>query len=249
VIRSARSAATKVRVFPLTVGCPVDQAVSHRAAAMGSHHVCLGPGFVDEDQPRRVKASLALASLALAPSVAPRATSGRSCSAARRLFFEADPLGTEEAPHDRDRHHHATLPQLRGQHRQGQVRLLRDADEQPRVAPPAPRGARRPSGVGATLPVIRCRAAHRITLAGLSANRAATDRQLSPAPTAATARSRRSNDKALSILAGLLTKSTLDHKGAASQDHVRFNRWRKASRLAARDGGRTSINSAPHQAA
>ncbi|MDB5383131.1 MAG: hypothetical protein JWO26_2763, partial [Rhodospirillales bacterium] len=64
-----------------------------------------------------------------------RATSARSCSAARRLFFEADLLGTEEAPHDRDRHHHATLPQLRGQHRQGQVGLLSNAGKQPRPLP------------------------------------------------------------------------------------------------------------------
>src|SRR5437660_9621141 len=72
------------------------------------------------------------------------ATSGRSCSLARRLFFEADPLVLEEVPDREVAHLDPALGQLRCQRPQREVRLLRKPRQKPvtfagkRIGSPAP---------------------------------------------------------------------------------------------------------------
>jgi hypothetical protein len=95
-------------------------------APVPAGHVGLGPGLVDEDQALGIKPALMLLQRERR-----RATSGRSCSLACRLFFERDPLAGEERPHRAVTHHHAAHRQL-GQHRpQGQVRLLGNPRHKP----------------------------------------------------------------------------------------------------------------------
>jgi hypothetical protein len=54
-----------------------------------------------------------------------RATSGRSCSLARRLFFKAEPGVIQEVPDPVVAHIHTTCIQFRQQFAAGDVRLLR----------------------------------------------------------------------------------------------------------------------------
>src|SRR5262245_48703836 len=61
-----------------------------------------------------------------------RATSGRSCSAARRLFFEADVVALEEAPHGSATACDPVLVHRRDHLIQRQIRLLLNQREQPR---------------------------------------------------------------------------------------------------------------------
>src|SRR5205807_5850728 len=61
-----------------------------------------------------------------------RATSGRSCSAARRLFFEADVVALEEAPHGSATACNPVLVHHRDHLIQRQIRLLLNQREQPR---------------------------------------------------------------------------------------------------------------------
>src|SRR5215475_10084890 len=60
-----------------------------------------------------------------------RATSGRSCSLACRLFFETDPFVLGEVPDREVAHPDATLGQLRGDRTQRQVRCLGNPPQQP----------------------------------------------------------------------------------------------------------------------
>ena len=60
-----------------------------------------------------------------------RATSGRSCSLACRLFFERDPFTSKEPPHRTVARRRAAFGQLRHHRPQGQVRLLGDPRQQP----------------------------------------------------------------------------------------------------------------------
>src|SRR5262252_1616770 len=59
-----------------------------------------------------------------------RATSGRSCSAARRLFFERDPVALEEAPAGRALAGNLLLAHDRDDLIEGQIRLLRNKRKQ-----------------------------------------------------------------------------------------------------------------------
>jgi len=56
-------------------------------------HVCLGPGFVDEDEPPGVKSCLVLAPLRASPG-----DLGPELFGGQHAFFEAQPLGVDEAP-------------------------------------------------------------------------------------------------------------------------------------------------------
>src|SRR5580700_7665886 len=123
-----------------------------------------------------------------------RATSGRSCSLACRLFFEGNALVHEEVPNREVAHLDAACRKLRPDRPQRQVGLLGQAGQKPfplrsqRIGPPAADLA------AAALPVARKRCDHFTTLATLTWKVAATARQLPPAATAATTRSRRSRE-------------------------------------------------------
>ena len=123
-----------------------------------------------------------------------RVTSGRSCSLARRLFFEAHALLLEEAPDRVIAHPHPALGQLRRQCPQRQVRLsaIRASSQSRSFA--SAWGRRPPIGRAAALPVARQRCDHFTALATLTSKRAAAARQLSPDATAATTRSRKSRE-------------------------------------------------------
>src|SRR5215510_12956455 len=98
-----------------------------------------------------------------------RATSGRSCSAACRLFFERHILGTEEVP-DRFATHLDVAPRQFGAHpSQGQVRCGRDPRQKPialwqkdqlPVAPPHRLGRRTPGCPGTLTPAYHARLAN-----------------------------------------------------------------------------------------
>src|SRR5262249_19047336 len=98
-----------------------------------------------------------------------RATSGRSCSAACRLFFERHILGTEEVP-DRFATHLDVAPRQFGAHpSQGQVRCGRDPRQKPialwqkdqlPVAPPHRPGRRPPGCPGTLTPAYHARLAN-----------------------------------------------------------------------------------------
>src|SRR5262249_52814029 len=88
-----------------------------------------------------------------------RATSGRSCSAARKLFFEADVVALEEAPHGSATACDPALVHLTHPLIQRQIRLLLNQREQPgrmylqwRRAPAARLGCATPSLVKALYP-------------------------------------------------------------------------------------------------
>src|SRR6266513_1801127 len=57
-------------------------------------------------------------------------TSSRSCSAARRLFFEADVVPIEEPPHHTGADHDTVLPQLAADFLQRQIRLRSNQSQQ-----------------------------------------------------------------------------------------------------------------------
>src|SRR6185295_5393573 len=61
-----------------------------------------------------------------------RAMSGRSCSLANTVFFEADPGRPQEPPEGVARHLDAALVQFAEQRMQGQIRLLGQSSQQPR---------------------------------------------------------------------------------------------------------------------
>ena len=106
-----------------------DQTLATATAPVGAHHLGRGSGLVDEHQARSHQG------LPDRPSsiAAPAATSGRSCSAACRVFFEAHPVPLEEAIDRAVRGAHSTiLQQPFHDLRQGQVRLLVNQLQQPR---------------------------------------------------------------------------------------------------------------------
>src|SRR2546426_390175 len=79
-----------------------DEPLAARAAAIEAGHLGGQPGLVEKNEPGRIH--IALPDLPAAP---PAATSGRSCSAALRLFFYAarseagshgSPPGTTDTP-------------------------------------------------------------------------------------------------------------------------------------------------------
>src|SRR5260370_17214279 len=62
-------------------------------------------------------------------------TSSRSCSAARRLFFEADVVPIEEPPHHTGADHDTVLPQLAADFLHRRFRLRTNQSQQPPLLP------------------------------------------------------------------------------------------------------------------
>src|SRR5215813_8700113 len=98
-----------------------------------------------------------------------RATSGRSCSAACRLFFERHILGTEEVPDRFATHLDVARRQLGAHPSQGQVRCGGDPRQKPialgqkdqlPVAPPHRLGRRTPGCPGTLTPAYHARLAN-----------------------------------------------------------------------------------------
>src|SRR3979490_2401455 len=119
--------------------------------------------------------------------------SARSCSLACRLFFECDPLMSEEPPHRAVARRRAAPRQLRHHRSQRQVRLL--GGPRPHTPPLSlfSSSCRQPPILyAAALPVARKRCDHFTTLATLTPNSAAVARHERPATTEPTTRSRRS---------------------------------------------------------
>ena len=125
-----------------------------------------------------------------------RAMSARACSRANSVFFEPQPLAPQEQPYRIVRHLHALAPPARPSaraasdaasgdplHDEGTMRLEHRACD---VHPSGPAPPSRSHDSAATTSPPRT-PQHR--------NRVATDRQLSPAKTAATTRSRRSLER------------------------------------------------------
>ena len=91
--RACAQAGDEGRRLPVAVRDFADQPFAAGRPAAQSRHVGAGAGFVDEDQTLRIELGLTLHHAARAT-----ATSGRSCSAARTLFFKADAVAIEEPP-------------------------------------------------------------------------------------------------------------------------------------------------------
>src|SRR5580704_2999279 len=121
------------------------------------------------------------------------ATSGRSCSAACRVFFERDLLTIVEAP-DRTRSNiellRATEPQADVIKRQ--VRLRGDKIEQPLLMLVQRRAAMAGAGLGLDAAGRRPRSIRRIAVEAPTLSRRAPSRALSPSSTIETTRTRRS---------------------------------------------------------
>jgi len=77
--------------LPMTVRHLVDQQLASRAPAMGTGHVGLDPGLVDEDQASRIKPML----MASPPGTEP-GDLGPILLARHQRFFEAEALAPEE---------------------------------------------------------------------------------------------------------------------------------------------------------
>ena len=71
-----------------------DEPLATQSTAAQPHHRSVRAGFVDEHQPRQSNMPCSRIQRRRA-----RATSARFCSAAYRVFFEADVAASEEPPH------------------------------------------------------------------------------------------------------------------------------------------------------
>src|SRR5947199_5104884 len=158
VLRVRRRPATKVRVFQ----CPCGTQPTGRAPR--GHRPLSRTIFllaaVSSMNTSRVELSMACRRFQHRRA---RATSGRSCSAARRLFFEADVVALEEAPHGSATACNPVLVHHRDHLIQRQIRLLLNQREQPRRmclqwrrAPAARFGCTTPSLVKALHPFDCC---------------------------------------------------------------------------------------------
>jgi hypothetical protein len=85
-------------------------------------------------------------------------------------------------------------------------------------------------GSGRASPRSRSSARHRLTLAALTPNRSPAWRWLKPRATAANTRTRRSNDRALGISAGLHPADSLNHLSRDSGIPLRFDPIGRRSR-------------------
>src|SRR2546430_11847876 len=98
---------------------PANPALAARATTSQPHHLGIGGGLVDEDQSSGIKHALFSH-----PAPARRATSARSCSAARRLFFESNLVTLKEAPDRGAAARNLVLAHRQNHFVQRQVRLL-----------------------------------------------------------------------------------------------------------------------------
>jgi hypothetical protein len=103
-----------------------DEPRAAQRAAVAARHVGLGPGLVDEDQPRRIE--LALMQLPSGPL--PRHVSA-ILLAGVHAFFEADPRVVEQPPNRSVARRNTALMKLGHQLAQRHVRLRRNAPQQP----------------------------------------------------------------------------------------------------------------------
>ena len=192
-MRFRRRAATKVSVFPISVRCAANQWFPAPTTASSAHHFGVGRGLVDEHQPARFKHPLLSD-----PTPPRRATSGRSCSAACRLFL------TVILWRSKKRCTALRLPGIR--------RLRIAATTSSRVksgclsitlsshsACFSNGETLPPIGFAATLPVARHRCTHLIAELGLKSNRSAASRRDAPASTAPITRARKSPEYGFGI--------------------------------------------------
>src|SRR5262245_19935727 len=91
-----------------------NQALTARATTAQPHHLGIGGGLVNEDQ----------------PGGRARATSARSCSAACRLFFESNLVTLKEAPDRGAAASNLVLAHRQNHFVQCQVRLLLNQTQQ-----------------------------------------------------------------------------------------------------------------------
>lgn len=97
------------RRLPVAVRDFREQLLASGRPAAQACHVGLRPGFIDKHQPRGID----VAWCAAFQRRRLRATSGRSCSVANSVFFEAEPGISNRAPHRTVARHHAAFAQLR----------------------------------------------------------------------------------------------------------------------------------------
>src|SRR6516164_4517237 len=102
-----------------------NQALTARATTAQPHHLGIGGGLVNEDQPGGIKHALFSH-----PAPARPPTSARSCSAARRLFFESNLVTLKEAPDRGAAASNLVLAHRRNHFVQCQVRLLLNQTQQ-----------------------------------------------------------------------------------------------------------------------
>ena len=122
-----------------------------------------------------------------------RATSARSCSAARRLFFEADIVPLKEAPHGAAAASDPSLAHRRDNFIQRQILLLANQPQQ-KVRVRSSDEMLPPLGLAAMFPVSCRRCIHLIAELGLTSNHSAASRRDAPDSTASTTRSRNSKE-------------------------------------------------------
>lgn len=198
------------------------QALSPWPATKRSH-VGLDPRLVDEDQTRRIEATLPRL-----PALAATGNVGSSLLKSEQRFFEAQALAPQEHPDRIVRDHHPACGQLVLQPMQRQIRSLVDPlyDE-------GPMRLQNPLAVSAHL-ARRNRAGGSLTLRSLyteetaTPKRDATARQLSPVPTASTTRHEDRSKGLAQSYAGLRPASILNHK-PASWGILRFSQGTKCS--------------------
>ena len=127
-----------------------------------------------------------------------RATSARSCSAARRLFFDADLVALKEAPHRAATTGDPSLVHRGDDFIERQIRLPSNQRKQKRRVRFQRRDAA-PLGLGAMLPVACRRCIHLIAELGLTSNQSAASRRDAPDSTASTTRARNSKEHGFGI--------------------------------------------------
>src|SRR6516165_6308836 len=116
-----------------------------------------------------------------------RATSARSCSVARRLFFDGDIMSLEKSPDRGATAWNSLLAHRRNDLVQGQIRLFGYQSQQPfHVLPPL--------SFALALPVSRQRCNHLTAELALRLKLSATSRRDAPATTASITRSRKSSE-------------------------------------------------------
>ncbi len=125
-IRSRRNAATKVRVRQRPCGA-LAKSLRPRGA-QPRRRVMLVLAQVSSMKTRRTGSSLPWCVFQRARL---RATSGRSCSVANRVFFEADARIVHDAPHRAVARHHPAIAQLHHHGPQRQIRNRCKSRQQP----------------------------------------------------------------------------------------------------------------------
>ena len=127
-----------------------------------------------------------------------RATSARFCSAAYRVFFEADIVPPEETPYRAAAAGDPSLAHRRDDLIQRQIRLLGNQSQQP-VRMFFQRRNTPPVGLAAILPVSSQRCSHFTAELALTSKQPAASRRDAPAITASSRRNRKSREQGFGI--------------------------------------------------